>query len=281
MLDSGTIRTDTNDVPYLKDTPNDKVVHVAYQNFSVSDIGSKYTTLYATEEKHMVSGINKLLMTRYQWDDLVGKTIEFFCPENDTPFINLIFEKVGGYYIATVVSSDVTWEVGKKPDSDVYTTLEESLETNNIVYHGKQSDGSDLELIKFTKLSYTTHPLSSKATRQEDFTLLLVSDDKLVTTRLNTYPLGVSDMYTVLEFDKESIPVIELIVDVPTRSSLAKAISHATGLKVTPEHFITNDLVRFFDPMKSEYTNEKLTIHTLHAGDKVKFVLAGFRIIGE
>lgn len=273
---SGTIRNDSSGAPYLEIPPNDNVVHIAYQNFDIGDIGTKYTGLFSTEEKHMVSGINKLFVTRYQWDDLVGDTIEFFTPNSAEPYTSLRFEKIGEYYTANIVPAVGLLPNYIRPVDDIYQSLETTLTSGNAIYHGKESDGSDLRLIKFTKLSFTTHPLSSSAMRQEDFTLLLVGNDKLVTTKLNTYPLGMSDTYTVLEFEKKYMQVVELVVDVPTRSSFAKAISHATGLKVTPDNFVTNELVRVFNPDQFEYANEELTIHTLHSGDNVKFVLAGW-----
>lgn len=279
MPDSGTIRNDTDGTPYLSDLPNDKTVHIAYQNLSMSDLGWKYTVAFATEEKHMVSGINNMFATRYQWVDLVNKTVEFFSPDAMHPFTKLRFEKIGIYYTASVIVDSTQRTQLEKASGDIYTELAANIESNSMFYYGKKSDSTDLKLLKFTRLSYTTHPLSSGATRISDFTLLLVGGNKLVTTKLNTYPRGLTDMYTVLDFSKEYIPVVELIVDVATRSTLAKAISHVTGLTVTPEHFVTDELVRVFNPDGVKYVNEELTIHTLHSGDNVKYVLAGWSIL--
>lgn len=277
MADTGSIRKDSSGEDYLKQTPASNHIHIAYQNFSVSDIDNPYTVMFATEEKHMVSAINLMFRTNYTWTNMVGKKIEFFNPDAVRPFTQLMFEKVGKYYVASVVEGMGEWATEIKEQGEINDALLNPDREEDLVFYGTD-DGSAAELIKFTRLNYTTNKVAIDTQVGADFALVLVGANNvdgmkfLVSMTARKYPGKDSKDYTTLQFDREVIPVIELNVANGNRNVLAAAISHEKGYDVKAEHFTSNDTVRVYEPFNG--TDVLLKIYTLKRGDRVKYVVA-------
>ena len=290
MADTGSIRKDSSGEDYLTKTPQNQNVHIAYQNFSVEDIGDLYTVMFATEEKHMVSAINNMFRTSYTWTNLVGKTIEFFNPDAFNPFTQLKFEKVGKYYTASVVDGMGEYSTEIKEQGEINTALADSEREQDLVFYGT-NDGSAAELIKYTRINYTTNNVAIDSQAGADFALVLVQGNDrdaskfLVSMTARKYPGKDGKDYTTLQFDKNTISVVELNVVNGNRNVLAAAISHEKGYTVKAEHFTSNDTVRVYDPYNG--VDALLKIFTLKRGERVKYVVAeeptvGFRnVIAE
>lgn len=283
MAVSGSIRKNSSGEDYLTKTPQDKNVHIAYQNFSVEDIGDLYTVMFATEEKHMVSAINNMFRTSYTWTNMVGKTIEFFNPDAFNPFTQLKFEKVGKYYTASVVDGMGEWSTEIKEQDEINTALSDLERSQDLVFYGT-ADGSAAELIKYTRINYTTNNVAIDSQAGADFALVLVQgNDKgaskfLVSMTARKYPGKDGKDYTTLQFDKDIIPVVELNVANGNRNVLAAAIAHEKGYDVKAEHFTSNDTVRVYDPYNG--VDAQLKIYTLKRGERVKYVVAEEPTVG-
>ena len=78
MTEITAIRTNAAGQPYLTEPPAIGFVHIAYQDFDADDLDGTQNSLWATEERHMVNGINQLYGTSFNWGDLEGMDIEFF-----------------------------------------------------------------------------------------------------------------------------------------------------------------------------------------------------------
>lgn len=283
MADTGSIRKDSSGEDYLTKTPLDKNIHIAYQNFSLESINHPYTVMFATEEKHMVSAINNMFKTSYTWSNMVDKTIEFFSPDAFNPFTQLKFEKVGKYYMASVVEGMGDWSTEIKEQGEINAALADVEREQDLVFYGT-NDGSAAELIKYTRINYTTNPVAIDSQAGADFALVLVqgSDEEvskfLVSMTARKYPGKNGQDYTTLQFDKDIISVVELNVANGNRNVLAAAISHEKGYTVKAEHFTSNDTVRVYDPY--EDIDALLKIYKLKRGERVKYVVAEERTVG-
>ena len=269
-IQTGDIRLDSNGAPYLSEKPSSNMVHITYQHFSALDIGVKYTTLFATEERDMVNGINSLFGTNFTWGRLDSKTHDFFNPVSKDPFIRLRFSNVGEFYVAQVVVDDNLQIEGAKPSTEIgEMLLKEGRPKYDTAYFASRENIS--VLTSFMHTNFSTRHMSFNPSRDIDSAFLsLAEDDFLTPVVLQNYRNNGG--YSTLLFKNEVLPAIELDVKVYSRERVAIALGAKLGVKLSEKNFTQYDMVHVFDPYKG--VNEEYTIFKLTRGEDVKYMAA-------
>lgn len=269
-IQSGDVRLDNDGKPYLSEKPASTIVHIAYQHFSALDIGVKYTTLFATEERQMVNGINSLFGTNFTWGRLDSKTHDFFNPVSKDPFIRLRFSNVGEFYVAQVVVDDNLQIEGAKPSTEIgEMLLKEGRPKYDTAYFASRENVS--VLTSFMHTNFSTRHMSFNPSRDIDSAFLALAEDEFLTpVVLQNYRNNGG--YSTLLFKNEVLPASELDVKVYSRERVAIALGTKLGIKLSEKNFTRFDVVHVFDPYKG--VNEEYTIFKLTRGEDVKYMAA-------
>ena len=267
----GDIRLDSEGNPYLTDKPAQHIAHVVYQKVNANNVGSVFTTLYATQERDMVNGINHLYDTAFTWAELENGPHEFFNDSIGNPLTRLKFSKVVDYYIAEVIE-DSTLDLGMaKPASDIGEMLTGGgvAPTVDSVYYAQ---GDDIAILKrFMNTNYSTDRVSFNPSRDIDSAFLALAEDEFLTpVVLQNYRNNGG--YSTLLFKNEVLPAIELDVKVYSRERVAFALGAKLGIKLSEKNFTQYDMIHVFDPYKG--VNEEYTIFKLTRGEDVKYMAA-------
>ena len=269
-IQSGDVRLDNDGKPYLSEKPASTIVHIAYQHFSALDIGVKYTTLFATEKRQMVNGINSLFGTNFTWGRLDSKTHDFFNPISKDPFIRLRFSNVGEFYVAQVVVDDNLQIEGAKPSTEIgEMLLKEGRPKYDTAYFASRENVS--VLTSFMHTNFSTRHMSFNPSRDIDSAFLALAEDEFLTpVVLQNYRNNGG--YSTLLFKNEVLPAIELDVKVYSRERVAIALGAKLGIELSEKNFTQYDMIHVFDPYKG--VNEEYTIFKLTRGEDVKYMAA-------
>lgn len=269
-ITTGKIRTDNEDAPYLDKRPADGILHAAYQEYEIDDIGGDYSKIYSTDERHMVNGINSIYGTSYNWGDLRGKEVEFFVPDGLHPVVRLKFSKVGIYFVAEVVL-DASLDLD---DVKALVKLDdmssrEAFPSKDVLYYSSKDNQNPLR--QFVRANFSTDKLSFNPSRDVDFTLMHLGDDAYLTpVMIRNY--SNHGGYTTLLFKNEVLPAIELKMKQFSKDAVLRLLGTETGVALTNDNYIANDVVRVFDPVKD--IDDVYTIYTLQKGDETRYFAA-------
>ena len=267
---SGDIKVDENNVPYMNKKPVEKMVHVLHQHFSALEVGTKYTCLFSTDERHMVNGINNLYGTDFTWNKLDSKTHEFFNPVAAQPFTRLKFSHVGDFYVAQVVVDPNLQIEGAKPSTEIGEMLSKETRPKFDTAYFASRDKLSI-LTSFIHTSFSTRHMSFSPSRDIDSAFLALGEDKFLTpVVLNNYRNNGG--YSTLLFKNEVLPAIELDINVYSKARAAVVLGSKLGLSLTEDNFVSDDLIHAFDPYTG--VNEEYTIFRLTRGEEVKYMAA-------
>ena len=267
---SGDIKVDENNVPYMNKKPVEKMVHVLHQHFSALEVGTKYTCLFSTDERHMVNGINNLYGTDFTWNKLDSKTHEFFNPVAAQPFTRLKFSHVGDFYVAQVVVDPNLQIEGAKPSTEIGEMLSKDTRPKFDTAYFASRDKLSI-LTSFIHTSFSTRHMSFSPSRDIDSAFLALGEDKFLTpVVLNNYRNNGG--YSTLLFKNEVLPAIELDINVYSKARVAVVLGSKLGLSLTEDNFVSDDLIHAFDPYTG--VNEEYTIFRLTRGEEVKYMAA-------
>ena len=267
---SGDIKVDENNVPYMNKKPVEKMVHVLHQHFSALEVGTKYTCLFSTDERHMVNGINDLYGTDFTWNKLDSKTHEFFNPVAAQPFTRLKFSHVGDFYVAQVVVDPNLQIEGAKPSTEIGEMLSKETRPKFDTAYFASRDKLSI-LTSFIHTSFSTRHMSFSPSRDIDSAFLALGEDKFLTpVVLNNYRNNGG--YSTLLFKNEVLPAIELDINVYSKARVAVVLGSKLGLSLTEDNFVSDDLIHAFDPYTG--VNEEYTIFRLTRGEEVKYMAA-------
>ena len=267
---SGDIKVDENNVPYMNKKPVEKMVHVLHQHFSALEVGTKYTCLFSTDERHMVNGINNLYGTDFTWNKLDSKTHEFFNPVAAQPFTRLKFSHVGDFYVAQVVVDPNLQIEGAKPSTEIGEMLSKETRPKFDTAYFASRDKLSI-LTSFIHTSFSTRHMSFSPSRDIDSAFLALGEDKFLTpVVLNNYRNNGG--YSTLLFKNEVLPAIELDINVYSKARVAVVLGSKLGLSLTEDNFVSDDLIHAFDPYTG--VNEEYTIFRLTRGEEVKYMAA-------
>ena len=263
----GTLRTDNEGVVYLNESPASTMLHSAYQEYDIDSIGTTYTKLFSTDERHIVNGINNLYGTSYNWGDLRGNEVEFFTPTAVSPITRLKFEKVGIYYVAEVIvdkSLDLD-SLGELVNIDSMTTRA-SFPLKDVLYYSSKDNKNALR--QFAQATFSTDELSFNPSRDIDFTLMHLGEDTFLTpVVIRNY--SNHDGYSTLLFKNEVLPAVELKMLTYSKNNVLRSLGAVVGVTLTTDNYIAPNVVRVFEPFQN--IDETYTIHTLRRGTEIRY----------
>lgn len=271
---SGTIRRDSTDAVYMLETPAEGILHIAYQTVNRDDIGTRYHTLYAENERHLVNGINSLYGTSFNWGDMEGETLSFFNPADKIldPVIRLKFQRVGKYYLAEVVrSGDLSFDKAYPASEIGNIATHIDVSRGDVIYY---ATGDDVDILRrFLNTNYTTNKVSLSPSRGTDFTQLLLDfgyelSDLLVTVVVRNF--NNDDGFTTLTFKSDVRIAADLNIDNFNKARVLKALSSVAGFTLTEDNMVGSDIVRAFDPIDGVDTTYLL--HTVKKGDNTRYI---------
>ena len=275
---TGTIKTDINGVPYLSQIPAGNILHIAFQNINKEDIGSPYTILYATNERHMVNGINHLYGTNFTWAELENIPHEFFNGAVANPLTRLKFSKVVNYYIAEVIEiSTLDLDIAR-PASEINEMLVVggTVPSTSSVYYAQ---GDDIAILKsFMNTNYSTNKVSFNPSRDIDSTQMVLSDNEFLTTVVirNYHNNG---GYSTLLFKNDVKPAIDLNMSTFTKDRALKVLSHHAGIILTDNNFVGSDQIRAFDPISG--LDQTYTLFELIKAGRKRYMATVNQVVTE